>query len=368
MNKWKRLLVAIAAAAYALMWNLAQVTPADAKRNLKAWAPDWVASRWALATVLGASALTYMWWFRADLLRSWRLITEIRIRSPFYLRTTTTPDIATLNHLREENQQYRTELRGYRWERNWNSSPPGVQPLSAEDAEKAATELARLDFVLKTLDTTISHLWDSVSENWRRGGSDRPEFWCGKYVYDSVFAPARRSLALLRNPGDEDRREAFKVFFENYKALREWFVRAALLQSIPVTSYRGYSAWYAADQALFSKLNDLPNVPYMAEVRMIVSYARDASYPASLPQPEAGSAEGGVPTSNLVPVIHPMAFTDAIGQPQQPGFARVHKCSNEACRFGILIPPLPNGVSDHASPYSAVTCPKCGNTDSVSNA
>ena len=91
MGKWTKTLGWVPALVYALLWNLAQVSPGDARRNLKAWSPDWLVSRWALAAALGLTAIAYLWSFRTAITQAWRFLADLRLRSPIVAQSSLPP-------------------------------------------------------------------------------------------------------------------------------------------------------------------------------------------------------------------------------------------------------------------------------------
>ncbi|MDB4914687.1 MAG: hypothetical protein JWM95_2331 [Gemmatimonadetes bacterium] len=152
--------------------------------------------------------------------------------------------------------------------------------------------------------------------------------------------------------------------------------------TVSCTTYGTQGKWlasFASGQLAFSKLDRIfgtgvqtpAPTPYLILVvengpRVYVECAYHASKPALLEPSEAVRAIGEASMQPPVPVIHPLSFHDAIGRNERPEFARFRECTNKSCGWGILIPPLENGEV-HLSHYSAVVCPKCGNTNVVSN-
>lgn len=192
-----------------------------------------------------------------------------------------------VRRLRTENATLAKEHREYEWQIQWGSRPPGIQELAPADIERAATEIARLDSVLSRLYVALEHMWTAAGKTWSETGGVTPEFWCGRYVFETIYQPTLRSLSLLKNPHklQKDHREVFKLFFTNYKGMREWFQRMAEFQNRSLHSFGAYANWHAADLAFFAKLDEFPNLPFMDETRGVVKVALDNGYPAQLPVP-----------------------------------------------------------------------------------
>jgi hypothetical protein len=263
--------------------------------NLLAWVPNVLP---LFLILMGASVATIY-------TVSWFVAREVRREfprpepAPAALNRYDAALAAERNKLKADLAVSERERRGLDWLYNRGSLPPRVGKLLPRDDATARLELARLDSALRPLSAAIESMGVEICSRFNQANQDKTDYWLAGYLRQEVFGNARRTLALLRTPKDEDPRAAFVLFWELYKDIRNWIPRAATMQGRDVRDVPGYAEWCAADAKFFEKVNELPSIPAVDDLRMLIIRDGDSGYPPALPAPSALRTEA-LPSPEVV--------------------------------------------------------------------
>ena len=405
---------------YALLWNFAQVSPDEAKKNLKAWSPGWLASRWALAAVLGFTACSYLWFFRKGIWNGFRALLRhvrvIRFQSPFYLKQTREAELvnARITAQREADarvlkmSEFMERAQAEKMDAQDQLASARQALVSAQYDARQRFEVIRYGRVLldphqldshdfaamlnslhelkvgiRTLQNGAQAVWVGLVAQARETDSYSPIGRLSSYVgrYDKSHAATALDDLVASLDARKDPRP---LLAGAYVAYREW--RALALHLSPmvgnaqIADMSDYQQWYAAEVGFFSELQRKLAIPLLGTVKRVID-DYDAEHkpmsdllpapmilshpstwaPLTVPDPLVGnrlpiSPRPGSPDAQKLAAAFPLATRDLLGSNMQPELPRYHVCDNPNCKKPF--PVSPSGTNPVSS-HGGVHCPEC---------